>query len=469
VLSQEKFGLTTTNFGGITAAQLNPAATVNSKLFFDFNFLSGGFFLENNFLYIHNKDYRLFNLLSKSPRWPTFNVKGKGLDYSESVEKIDGYQSIDVMGPSFSMASGKIAFGLFTKAATITSVNNLPDDIAILMYEGIEYDSLQGIKNVNDKFDADGLGWGELGLNFSGIFSEQRKNRWSAGINIRRLFGYAGAYIRNRSMDYTVVNDTTLDIQNLTAESGFALPYDYQNNSFPDAGNMFKGKGMAFDIGFMYEKKANYPIRTHQKRFCSYEYEDYLYRIGLSLLDIGNIKFSKNAQVQSFSNVQVYWDEVDTLAFNNLNSVVYDLSRVFYGDSTASFKASTFTMGLPAALSCQADYQYYRNWFLNTTFVLPLKINNIQVERPAQAIVSLRYESRWFELGFPFSLYDFRKPRLGLFGRIYFFSFGTEKLGGLFGFSDFSGLDFYFSIKYNILKGSCNRYRPEKDCSRFTF
>ena len=67
LVAQEKFGLTTSNFGGINAAQLNPAATFNSKLFLDINFLSGGFFLENNFLYIHKEDYNFMNYLSKKP------------------------------------------------------------------------------------------------------------------------------------------------------------------------------------------------------------------------------------------------------------------------------------------------------------------------------------------------------------------------------------------------------------------
>ncbi len=468
-VAQEKFGLTTSNFGGINAAQLNPAATVNSKLFLDFNLMSAGFFLENNFLYIHQNDYNFFNFLQKNPKWPSLDVKGQGLDYYESVEKVDGFQRNDIMGPSFAIAAGNIAYGFFTKAVTVTSINGLPDDIAILMYEGLKYDSLYGIENLNSKFNAATVGWGEIGINFSGIFKEYRRNRWSAGINLRRLLGYGSAYITNNSMDYTLVNDSTLDIRDLEAESGFSLPYNYESNQFPDDGNFFKGKGTAIDIGVMYEKKTYYPVRTHLKRNCSYEYEDYLYRIGLSLLDAGSIKFSRNAQVHSFSDIRVYWDEVDTLAFQNLNSAVYDISQVLYNDSLASLKANSFKIAMPAALSLQADFQYYQNWFLNTTFVLPLKTSDVQISRPSQAILSVRYESRWFEIGFPLSLYDFQKPRMGLFGRIYFFSFGTEKLGGLFGFSDFTGLDLYFSFKYNILKGDCNRYKPHHDCRHLTF
>jgi len=470
VAAQEKIGLTTSNFGGITAAQLNPAATLNSKLFLDINFFGAGFFLENNFLYIHKADYNFMNYLSKNPQLPGLEIPGEGLDYNRAIQKVDGYQRNDLMGPSFSIALGKIAFGVFTKATTVTSINDLPDDIAVLMFEGLQYDTLYGVNNSNGKFDSETLGWGEIGINFSGVLSEKRQNIWSGGINLRRLFGYGSVYVNNSSTEYTLVNDTTLDINNLEGESGFSLPYDYDENIYPDDGSFFKGKGNAIDFGVMYEKRISYPSRSKPKKFCSYEYEDYLFKAGLSLIDVGSVKFSENAQVHAFSDINVFWDEVDDLAYENLNTTIYDLNRVFYnGDTTVSLKATSFKIGLPAALSFQADYQYYQNWFLNTTFVLPIKISNVQLSRPAQAILSVRYESRWFEIGFPLSLYDFQKPRLGAFARIYFFSFGTEKLGGLFNFSDFTGLDFYFSVKYNILKGDCSRYKPFKDCRHLSF
>jgi len=469
VAAQEKIGLTTSNFGGITAAQLNPAATLNSKLFLDINFFGAGFFLENNFLYIHKEDYSFMNFLKKNPQLPSVEVPGEGLDYNRTIQKVDGFQRNDLLGPSFSITLGKIAIGIFTKATTVTSVNDLPEDIAILMFEGLQYDTLYGIKNTNGKFDSETLGWGEIGINFSGTLKKRQRYRWSGGVNIRRLFGYGSVYINNNSTEYTLINDTTLDISNLEGESGFSLPYDYDENIYPDDGSFFKGKGNAVDFGVMYVKKATYPIRSNTKKFCSFEYEDYLFKAGLSLIDVGFVNFSENAQVHAFSDIDVYWDEVDDLAYENLNSTVKDLSEVFYGDTAASLKATSFKIGLPAALSFQADYQYFQNWFVNTTFVLPLKFSDVQLSRPAQAILSLRYESRKFEFGVPLSLYDFQKPRLGVFARIYFISFGTEKLGGFFGYSDFTGLDFYFSVKYNILKGDCNRYKPERDCRHLTF
>ena len=142
VAAQEKIGLTTTNFGGINAAQLNPAATLNSKLFLDINFLGAGFFLENNFLYIHKEDYSFTNYLGKNPQLPSVDIPGEGLDYKRAIQKVDGFQRNDLMGPSFSITLGKIALGIFTKATTVTSINDLPDDIAVLMFEGLQYDTL---------------------------------------------------------------------------------------------------------------------------------------------------------------------------------------------------------------------------------------------------------------------------------------------------------------------------------------
>ncbi len=468
--AQEKYGLNTTNFGGINSAQLNPASTINSKLFLDINLASGGFFLENNFIFIHKEDYNLLNLLRKHPITPSDTLKGHGLDFDEKVEKVFAYQNFFVMGPSFSMATKKVAFGIFSKAMQVTSVDELPINIAILLYKGLKYDTtFYDVRNMNDKFEAVTMGWGELGVNFSFILSEYRKNRWSAGINVRRLFGFGGAFVKNNAIDYTLINDKTIDIKNINTVSGFSLPFDYTKNEFPDDENIFKVRGMAADVGIMFEKKTVYVVNRHNIRACSYEYEDYVYRFGLSLLDLGNIKFTENAQVHRFTDVKNYWDNIDDLTFENLNSFFDKLSQEFLYNPKASLKANFFTVELPTALSFQADYQPYQNWFVNTTFIFPLKTSDVQLKRPRQAIASFRYESRWFEIGLPFSYYDFKQPRLGLFARYYFLTIGTEKIGGFFNFSDFTGLDFYFSIKYNILKGDCNRYKPLPDCRHLSF
>ena len=60
----------------------------------------------------------------------------------------------------------------------------------------------------------------------------------------------------------------------------------------------------------------------------------------------------------------------------------------------------------------------------------------------------------------PLSLYNWQLVRLGLALRVYGITIGTDKLGGYFHFSDFTGLDFYLSFKVFFNKGNCRIKGP---------
>ncbi len=459
------------NYGGINAVGLNPTAAINSMLFLDVNLFSGYVSVENNFLFIHQNDYKLVNYASSNPVLPTYDVPGEGLDYTVSDKPVQGYESTGISGPSFSLALGRHSAGLFSRANIVTSIDDLPRDIAILMFEGLEYDSLYGIGQQHSDFGMASAGWWELGANYGYVLKNEIWYNLSGGVNVRYLRGYAGAQITGRNVDYTLVGENHLDIRNLDADIAFAVPVDYQTNEFPGPGKTFRGSGAAMDLGISFRQYRNPDVRTNPRRYCQYHYHNYLYKIGASLIDIGGIGFRENFQVHRYDHVSADWMEVDSLDFRNLNDLSGTLSEVFYGDpqTSSDVNARKFRIGLPAAFSLQADVNYYPNWYLGGAVILPLSLGGPQLKRPGQAFLNLRYETPALEVSLPVSLYDFKKPRIGLYVRYYYFSVGTDKLGGFFNFSDFSGLDFYFSVKFHILKGYCNRIQHERDCDFLKF
>ncbi len=86
----------------------------------------------------------------------------------------------------------------------------------------------------------------------------------------------------------------------------------------------------------------------------------------------------------------------------------------------------------------------------------PFRFNARTVWRPAQIAVIPRYEDRFFGVMIPVSLFDYKDPRIGLAVRVYSLTLGTDRLGSLLGISNFNGMDFYFSFRFNIGKGSCS-------------
>ena len=120
-----------------------------------------------------------------------------------------------------------------------------------------------------------------------------------------------------------------------------------------------------------------------------------------------------------------------------------------------SLKSNTIKIGLPTALSVQADFSLQNNIYIGGFWIHPIRINMSALRRPAQLAVVPRFETKYFELSVPLSLYEYRYPRVGIAARFYFLTIGTERLGTYLGMADMNGLDIYASVKISINKGSC--------------
>jgi hypothetical protein len=468
--AQEKFGPAVSNFGGINAVHINPTATNNGKIFFDVNLVTIGISFENNFVFIHKNDFSFPEVLRSNPVFPNTQIRGEGIDYRNDTELINAFIKAEITGPSFSVTLGEHSFGVFSRATSVMSAKKLPVEIGILSFEGIEYEPLQNIPIRHDKFRTANLNFAEIGINYAYRFISNYESYWTLGFNLRRAYGYAGAYIDASNADYTLLGDTAIDIRSMNVETGFSLPLDYNSSDFLDSGLQFRGGGMLADIGITYRKHLVRKVIPSPNRFCEQRYQPYLYKIGLSFLDLGSITFNQNAQEHAFYVDPVYWPNYDTLEFESVNILAGQFSELLLGNTAASLvQTNNMRIGAPAAISVQADYQYYTHWYLAGAMILPLKIHKYQLERPAQLFLSLRYETDIFEINLPLSLYDFYKPRVGLYARYRYLSIGSDKLGGFFGLSDLYGMDFYVSLKFHLTKGFCQRTRPYRDCRNLAF
>jgi hypothetical protein len=95
-----------------------------------------------------------------------------------------------------------------------------------------------------------------------------------------------------------------------------------------------------------------------------------------------------------------------------------------------------------------------------------LRLGAAYIYRPSVLAFTPRFESNAFDFMLPVSLYNYRTPRIGVALRLYNFTVGTEKVLGFFNVTDFTGLDFYFSVKLFLFKGNCRKPgKNERFCS----
>ena len=158
--------------------------------------------------------------------------------------------------------------------------------------------------------------WGEIGLSYAYLLYQKRYDRISVGASVKRLFGLAGAYLSVDQMDYVVPDDSTMIINNMAATAGYCVPVDYNTNEMI-TGNWVRGGGFGFDIGATYTRTLRSAYKQYIRRPCELNYEDYLYRIGMALMDIGRIQFKDNAEAYRIDNRVLLLDRCEQPRFRS--------------------------------------------------------------------------------------------------------------------------------------------------------
>ena len=463
VRSQEMLGTTLGNYAGINSVQLNPSAMPGSKQWLDIQLVGVDLSFQNNYLYLSKHEFVFWDIFK-----PGFVLPSHDEEYATEVRNFYRYNNANrknvfinlrINGPGAMVIWKNHAFGIHTAMRSVTSARKIPYDLANFMYLGLNYKPQQNINYKTDKrFGMFQMNWFEVGLSYAYKVYGRGFNRLDAGISVRKLFGLTGLYAVVEDIDYMVPDDTTLQINNMKAEYGFSLPIDYNSNGLGTATDpLVAGGGWGFDLGVTYTRLKRLHQEQYIDRLCEQQYEDYLYRIGVALIDIGGIRFKDRAQTYSIDNRSSYWENLTQFDFQTVNQLMDTISYQFYGDPTATYQDEKFTLWLPSALSAQFDYHYNKNWYVNAALIFPFKFSKVSLTRPSLLALTPRYESRWFDASLPISLYDWTQLRMGLSFRVYLLTIGTEKLGPLLGFSNFNGMDFYFSIKIPLEKGVCGK------------
>ncbi len=456
VVAQEMLGVTLGNYSGIAGVMINPASMTSNKVYLDINLVTADVFIRNNFAYIPKEDFVIWDVFDKDYEYPTYGDYNRNVIYYKNNDLKDATINIRALGPSAMLQVGDHAFGITTGVRYFTSGNRIPWDIAEISYNGLDYTPLQNIEFDDYDLDFSTSAWMEVGISYAYNVIKSYDRQLTAGISVKKLWGYGGGYLKSNNVNYIVVDDSTINIKNLNAEAGFSLPVDYDNTDFIGTNPTFRGSGMGIDIGAVFIKKKEVNLnKWNGKKLCSQEYDDYIYRIGVSILDIGRVKYTSNAQLHSYDDVSKYWPSVDTLSFTDINTFMGDLSNAFYGDPDASLVSNEIKVGLPTAISVQADFNLQNNVYIGGMWIHPIRLNMNALRRPAQLAIVPRYETKYFEMSVPISLYEYKYPRVGIAARFYFLTIGTERLGTYLGMADMNGLDIYASIKIGINKGSC--------------
>lgn len=432
--AQDKLGVANSNYSTINSIYLNPASSVDARTLFQFNLVGLNVYAMNNIAYIPN-----FSV------WSAKNGDIQKPEYSTYGLQKFVYAKAEVNTPSFVISYGEIGVGFFTRARVEASVNNIPTDIAqMLVQQKIDTTKLLGINAKNLR--ASEMAWVEYGVNFGKMTFKHNKTLISVGGNAKYItgvnVGYANVYRLNAQ-----VNDADFDILNVRAKTRFNTP------------EWKSGAGFGVDFGITFKKMLNF-VDTYYanspKSGC--KYIDYKYKVGISLLDIGAVRFSKNTFKGDISGSAT----INDFKHSNVDSVL----RSNFNVSTATNLPVWAT--LPTAFSLQGDLNLSHHFYLNATLIQSLvTARMVGVRRSNLLSITPRFETRNIELALPITMYRYIYPQIGCAVRFRTFVLGMDNVLPLITQSSTFGANIYFNLGISIFKNSAckvsrSRYTPSK-------
>ncbi|MDP1747074.1 MAG: DUF5723 family protein [Bacteroidota bacterium] len=436
--AQDFLGYANSNYSGVSGADLQPAAIVNSRYRVDISLIGFSASLYNNYLGLNknvlkdfdNADFDLFTDGHSSIR---NNKRNKSFYFSGQVYL-----------PSFLISiNSKNAFALKGKVRNLFNLDGVSPELASYLFNAVGNSSLAGQGFYNKKMNIANMSWIDYGITFGHVFKSEGKHFLKGGATVKLLQGLQASYMHLDNMVYEADIDSDISISDAYVGFGYSNTDDITFN--PSVG---------FDFGAVYEWRPDFEKYRYDMdgKTCLWRADNnkYKLRVGFSVLDIGSVKF-KSAQGGS-----------GNINSGNANSNNIQEDNPFDLPSYSQ----TIKMKLPTVISAQVDYNIHNNFYVNFTPYLALKFknNNTKVHDISMFSITPRWDHKWFGMYTPISYDLMGNTKLGLALRIGPLVFGTNSLGPWILNKPIYGADFHVLLKIPILYG-CPRDRDHDQVS----
>lgn len=432
------------NYAPINTLFLNPASIAGSHAYRDIHLAGASVFIDNDLLFLSKRDFKIIR------GGKQFDSDAPSPIHNAGSAARGGYVNAQVQGPSFSMVKGRYAFAIHTAARSVVDFRGVSSELGNYIFNGLGYEPQRGVPITEKHVRANGMAWAEAGLTFGAVLVQSNQHMLSAGVTARRLIGISGGTARIDEMQLQIGDDSNFDLDNLSARVGYAEP---QWNS---------GRGWAANLGFTYKRmKENVSHHRAFSKQSGCDAPEYKYKIGVSLLDLGSIKFDRGASFYQVEGFSLHSEDYN----DALPESVEALDSLLEADVHSKVnESSSFLMALPTALSVQFDWNFGKNFYASATWMHGFgRATKLGVQRGGVVNVTPRFEMRRFEVALPITLYQYKYPRVGLALRFNNIVIGTDRLGPLFFNPDVYGMDLYVSLKYTIFKSKVCRSRKVKE------
>ena len=460
IKAQDFIGFNQSNYAGVTGIYQQPASIVDSRMKFDMTLVGLSLGVYNNYVGLKSSALKKTN-----GKYEAFNDPNFIANYTTEKENSKSkslYFNNRINGPSFMVnLNKKNAIAITTGARNYVNIDGVSPELAKLAYNQFKYPSLwvQNLQNKNLSIQE--MTWAEYGLTFAHVFKDDNQHFFKAGATVKLLQGIQSAYMFIDNLDYNLYTKDTVTILSSDVKYGHSSNFNFEQVSFGGQNSGTKildysqsYPGVGFDFGVVYEWRPDYMKYKYEmdgvKDLWRKDQNKYKLKLGLSITDIGSIKFKKGGVANDFNANVTLW---------NLKPIepktIGELDDTLAGRFNGTGGASTYKMNLPTAISLQVDYQIWKDIYVNLTpyIALQFKNNDTKVHDFSSIAITPRWDHKWFGVFVPVQYNFLDGFRTGAAIRLGPIIVGTSNILPLVGQKTIYGADAYALVKIPIPYG----------------
>jgi outer membrane protein OmpA-like peptidoglycan-associated protein len=409
ISAQEFLPFLNSNYAGVNGAILQPASIADSRYKVDICLMGMGMSFYNN--YASMDRFVLYNSGKVKG-----NFKDRYIKFNDNSDMKSIYLNADIPTMSFMIRlSDKDAIAITPRTRFGINADNITPALAKQIYEELKDSINWHIVLDNANFSLQQNAWFELGVTYARVLIDNQKHFLKAGTTVKFLQGIGSGYLFARDLSYRFQNDSILDLFKTHINYGLS-------DNIIDADNNFGYKfvtdlSLGFDLGFVYEYRPHYEKYKYEMDgktgLWRNDQEKYLLKVGVSLLDVGRMRYKKAGFSQDFTADINNWN-LNNMKVNSIQEFNDTLRKYFNFNTSAD---EHFFMNLPTAFSAQIDLNLSHGFFVNFTPYIALNKgpkDHEKIHALTSYTLTPRFDGRWFGFFVPMQVNSFKQFNAGM-------------------------------------------------------
>ena len=446
--AQRNMGVATSDRSAMNSIYLNPSGISGSHEKVVVNLFSMQLYADNS----------LGTISKLSDIGKPIGGSSTGLTFSNTGNKTFNLMApgFEFRGPSLIIALNdklKQSFAFTTRIRAMNQLNNFDQSL----YNTItnpDYVSDGNYRFTTSKFNWTAHVWNEIGFSYAATVLDKGNSLLKAGFTVRYLggIGYLGLKGNNVDVSIAAGSDTFRASNSDMQYASNVLSSNSAITNGLDAGGLLDkffgskaGRGYGGDFGLTYCYRLSEDADTRQDNNDKKQpiKDNYLFKVGLSVTDIGAITYKKedNYNINLAGNGYVTGREM----VNTLQNYQQFSSYVTRQGFTADTAAADTKIQMPTTLILSADYRFHNRLFINATYIANIvNRQNFGNSYYSQVTVTPRFESKIFSIGLPITYSRLAGDlKVGFGMRVSGFFFGSDDMLAIASDNQ-HGFGFYF-------------------------